>query len=328
MHKELMKAIVLKKYGSPKHLKIQEIAKPTPKEHEVLIKVHATAVNDYDWSLVRGKPYLYRLLFGLLKPKRKMAVPGMEVAGTVESIGVNTSMFKVGEAVYGDTSQYAFGSFAEYMCVNEKALIHKPVNMSFEEATSLSHASMLAYQGLFDAGKLQDNQHILINGAGGGVGTFGLQLAKLHKAVVTGVDTGDKLSAMKSMGFDQVIDYKKEDFTKNGQQYDLILDCKTNRSTFAYIRSLKSGGIYATVGGNLNRLIQLLFLRRWISLMHKKTVQIVALKPNKDLSYINELFKANKLSCTIDGPYQLSEASKAIQYFGEGKHTGKVVITL
>ena len=322
-----MKAIVLTKYGVPSEvLQLQEMPQPSPKEHEVLIKVHTSAVNDYDWSLTRGKPFLYRLMFGLMKPKRP--IPGMELAGTVEALGAKATKFKVGDAVYGDTSDHGFGSFAEYMCINEKALIQKPDNMSFEEATTIPHASMLALQGLRDTGKIQEGQQVLINGAGGGVGSFGLQIAKLHHAEVTGVDTGDKLQMMQSLGFDHVIDYKQEDFTKLGQQYDLILDAKTNRSPFAYLRALKPNGLYVTVGGTLPKLFQALFFKPWISLFSSKRVHIVALKPNKDLSYIHELFEAGKIKCIIDGPYPLSEVPMAIQHFGEGKHSGKVVISV
>lgn len=283
-------------------------------------------MNDYDWSLVRGKPYLYRLLFGIVKPKRQ--IPGMELSGVIEDLGKNAKSFKVGDAVYGDISGYGFGSFAEYICINEKALALKPGKMSFEQAASIPHASMLAVQGLIDIGKIQKEQKILINGAGGGVGTFGLQVAKLYNAEVTGVDTGDKLNMMKSIGFDHIIDYKKEDFTKNRQCYDLILDAKTNRSTFNYVRSLNSNGKYVTVGGSIVRLLQALILKPLISMFSKKSVHIVALKPNKDLDYVNELFEAGKIKPVIDGPFKLSETPKAIRYFGDGKHKGKVVITI
>lgn len=283
-------------------------------------------MNDYDWSLVRGKPYLYRLLFGIVKPKRQ--IPGMELSGVIEDLGKNAKSFKVGDAVYGDISGYGFGSFAEYICINEKALALKPGKMSFEQAASIPHASMLAVQGLIDIGKIQKEQKILINGAGGGVGTFGLQVAKLYNAEVTGVDTGDKLNMMKSIGFDHIIDYKKEDFTKNRQCYDLILDAKTNRSTFNYVRSLNSNGKYVTVGGSIVRLLQALILKPLISMFSKKSVHLVALKPNKDLDYVNELFEAGKIKPVIDGPFKLSETPKAIRYFGDGKHKGKVVITI
>ncbi|MGH1366882.1 MAG: NAD(P)-dependent alcohol dehydrogenase [Calditrichia bacterium] len=321
-----MKAMVFATYGSPDVLQLTEMPKPTPKDDDVLVKIHATAVNDYDWSLVRGKPFLYRIVFGFFKPRKP--IPGMELAGTIEAIGANVTSFKVGDAVYGDTSEYGFGTFAEYICVNEKALVLKPEKMTFEEATTIPHASMLAFQGLMDKGKIQQGERVLINGGGGGVGTFGLQLAKLHGAHVTGVDTGEKLQMMKELGFDHVIDYKKEDFIKNGQRYDLVLDAKTTRSSFAYPRALKPGGRYVTVGGNLTRLLQLLFLKRWISKFSGKQLHIVGLAANKDLDYINELFDAGKIKCIIDGPYKLEESAKAIQRFGDGKHSGKVVVSI
>ena len=319
-----MRALVFTKYGSPEVLQLKEIAKPTPKENEVLVKIHATAVNDYDWSMIRGKPYLYRLLYGILKPKHQIA--GMELAGTIEALGPNANSFKIGDAVYGDISQYGFGSFAEYVCINEKALTLKPVKMSFEEAAAIPHAAMLAVQGLLDIGQLQKGQKILINGAGGGMGTFGLQIAKLYDAEVTGVDTGGKLKMMKELGFDYIIDYKKEDFTKNKQCYDLILDAKTTRSTFRYLRALNPNGKYVTVGGYLNRLIPIIILKPFISIISKKRVHMVALKPNKDLEYINELFSVGKIKPVIDGPYKLSEVPGLIQYFGEGRHKGKIII--
>ncbi len=249
-------------------LQLKEVEKPIPKENEVLVKVIATAVNDYDWSMVRGKPYLYRLMFGIIKPKRK--IPGMELAGIIEALGTNATSFKVGDAVYGDISGYGFGSFAEYICINEKALKLKPGKMSFEQAASIPHASMLAVQALIDIGKVEKGEKILINGAGGGFGTFGLQIAKLYNTEVTGVDTGDKLKMMKSIGFDHIIDYRKEDFTKNGQRYDLILDAKTNRSTFNYLRSLSPNGRYVTVGGTISRLLQAFILGPLIRLFSKK----------------------------------------------------------
>ncbi len=319
-----MRALVFTKYGSPEVLQLKEIAKPTPEENEVLIKIHATAVNDYDWSLIRGKPYLLRLLYGILRPKHQ--IPGMELAGTIEELGANVNLFKIGDAVYGDISEYGFGSFAEYVCINEKALTLKPDKMSFEEAAAISHAAMLAMQGLIDIGEIKKGQKILINGAGGGVGTFGLQIAKLYDAEVTGVDTGNKLKMMKELGFDHIIDYKKEDFTKNKRRYDLILDAKTTRSTFQYLRVLNPNGKYVTVGGYLIRLIQVLILKPWISVFSNKRVHIVALKPNKDLEYINELFSAGKIKPVIDGPYKLGEVPGIIQYFGEGKHIGKIII--
>ena len=321
-----MKAINLIKYGSPETLQIKEVQIPEPAENELLIKVQATAINDYDWGMIRGKPYLYRLIFGISKPKRQ--IPGMELSGTVEALGPGARLFKKGDEVYGDISENGFGSFAEYVCVDERAVVKKPAKMSFEEATAIPHASMLAFQGLFDKGNLQNGQNILINGAGGGVGMFALQIAKLHECQVTGVDTAEKQEMMKSLGFDHFIDYRKEDFTKSGQQYDLILDTKTTHSPFAYARALKPGGIYVTVGGNIIRLLQAYILKSLVKWSTKKTISILALRPNKDLNYINGLFEEGKIHCIIDGPYPFEKIPWAVRYFGEGKHKGKVVISL
>jgi len=321
-----MKAIVFEKYGTTEVLELKEVEKPIPKENEILIKVRAVAINDWDWQLMQGTPFVSRLMHGLLKPKTRIL--GCDISGQIEGVGRNASKFKPGDNVYGDISESGFGGFAEYVCVHEKALCLKPAGMTFEEAAATSHAAMLAVQGLIDIGQIQQGQKLLINGAGGGVGTFGVQIAKLYGTEVTGVDSLEKFDTMRSMGFDHLIDYKKEDFTKNGQRYDLILDAKTNRSIFDYVHSLSPNGIYATVGGSMARLLQVLSLSPWVSMVYKKKIRVVALKPNKDLAYINKLFIEGKIKYVIDGPYKLSEVPKAIQYFGEGKHKGKVIISL
>jgi NADPH:quinone reductase-like Zn-dependent oxidoreductase len=321
-----MKAIVLTSYGAPDVLQLEDVAKPEPGRGEVLVKVHATAVNDWDWCFVRGKPYIFRLVFGLLRPK--VAVLGAEVAGTIEATGNGARKFQPGDHVYGDISEAGFGGFAEYVCVREDALSRKPAGMTFEQAAALPHAAMLALQGLVDVGQIRQGERVLINGAGGGVGTIGLQIAKRYQAEVTGVDSALKLDALRSVGFDHVIDYRQEDFTKNGQRYDLILDTKTNRSTFRYLRSLNPGGRYVTVGGHVPRLLQALCMGPLISRFSSKKVRIVGLKPNKDLGYVSDLFETNGLKCVIDGPYQLSDVPQAVQRFGDAKHVGKVVITV
>lgn len=322
----MMKAFFCAKYGEPADLQLLEIDIPVPAKNELLIKVIATAINDYDWSLVRGKPYIYRLLFGMLKPKNP--VPGMELAGVVVATGSQVTAFKPGDEVYGDISEYGFGSFAEYCCINEKAVVLKPAAMSFTDAASIPHASMLAYQAIVEKGNVQHGQKILINGAGGGVGTFGLQIVKQFDVTVTGVDTGEKLERMKSTGYDHCIDYTKEDFTKNGQRYNLVIDTKTNRSPFTYLRSLHKNGKYITVGGKIGLLLQLLFLKYFIRIFSNKRILIVALKSNRDLEYIHKLYAAGKIKPVIDGRYAFTEIPKAIQYFGEGKHNGKVVVTI
>ena len=322
-----MKAMVFERYGSPDVMKLKEVEKPIAKDDEVLIKVQATSVNDWDWGLVRGKPFIIRMIFGaFFKPKIKIA--GTDVAGTVEAVGKDIKTFEVGDAVYGDLSECEFGGFAEYVCVKENALMLKPAEISFEEAAATPHAAILAVQGLIDEGKIKKGQKILINGAGGGVGTFGIQIAKQYNVEVTGVDSAEKLTMMKSLGFDHVIDYKKQDFTKNGQQYDLILDAKTNRSIFAYTKSLKPNGTYVTVGGEMSRIIQIALFGGLTSFSTKKKLKVLSLKPNKGMDYINKLFDKGQITPVIDGPYKLKELPKILQYFGDGRHKGKVVIRI
>jgi NADPH:quinone reductase-like Zn-dependent oxidoreductase len=319
-----LKAVVYTKYGGPEVLQINEIEKPYPKDDEVLIKVYAVSINNWDWGLLHGD-FINRLLNGLLKPKKKIL--GSDIAGRIEAVGKNVIQFKTGDEVYGDLSGQ-WGGFAEYTCAREKALALKPVSMSFEEAAAIPQAAMLAVQGLLDRGKIQPGQKLLINGAGGGVGSFAVQIAKLYRVEVTGVDSTSKLDMLRSIGFDHVIDYTKEDFTKNGKCYDLILDVKTNRSMFNYARALCRNGVYVTVGGSIGRLFQALFLAPWISLIHKKYIRLVALKPNKDLAYMNELFETGKVKPVIDGPYKLDEVPEAFRLFGKGEHKGKLVITM
>ncbi len=305
-------------------LQLQEISKPTPKDDEVLVKVHAVSLNDWDWGLLHGD-WVNRIMYGVFAPKKKIL--GSDIAGRIEAVGKNVQQFKPGDEVYGDLSGQ-WGGFAEYVCAKEKAVARKPAAMSFNDAASIPQAGMLAVQGLIDEGKIQQGQKILINGAGGGVGTFGIQIAKLYNTEVTGVDRTEKLDMMRALGFDHVIDFTKEDFTKNGQQYDLILDAKTNRSMYDYLRVLSPEGRYVTVGGSMSRLLQALFLKRWILKSRKKHIRIVMLKPNKDLAYMNQLFTEGKLKPVIDGPYSLENVPEAFKHFETGKHKGKIVVQI
>jgi NADPH:quinone reductase-like Zn-dependent oxidoreductase len=320
-----MKAIVYTKYGPPDVLQLKEIEKPTPKDNEVLVRVHAASVNSWDWDLLRGTPFLIRL-WGLLKPKYKIL--GADIAGRVEAVGRNVKQIQPGDEVFGDLCECGWGGFAEYVCARENALALKPSSMTFEEAAAIPQAAVLALQGIRDKGQIQPGQKILINGAGGGVGTFALQIAKSFGAEVTGVDSTGKLDMMRSIGADQVIDYTQEDFTKNGQRYDLILDVAAYRSIFDYKRALSPRGIYVLVGGSMARIFQTMFLGPWISMTGSKKMGILAYKPNKDLAYIKELFEAGKVKPVIDRRYPLSEGPEALRYFGEGHARGKVVITV
>ncbi len=322
-----MKAIVLTQYGSPDDLELKDIEKPTPNDGEVLVKVHATSVNDWDWCLVRGVPFYIRLFCGWRKPN--IQIPGAEVAGRVTAVGPKVTRFEPGDAVYGDISEGGFGGFAEYVCVPETALALMPEKMIFTEAAAIPHAAMLAVQGLIDVGQLQPGQRLLINGAGGGVGTFGVQIAQaIGVKDVTGVDRASKFDLMRSLGFTHTIDYTQTDFTEGQERYDLILDTKTNRSPCKYLQVLNPGGTYVTVGGLMPRLLQVLLFGQITRRFTQKTVRLVGLQPNKDLTYTNELFAAGQLKPVIDGPYSLSEVPRLIQYFGTGQHQGKVVITL
>jgi NADPH:quinone reductase-like Zn-dependent oxidoreductase len=321
-----VKAIVLTEYGSVDALRVEDVPKPVPESSEVLIKTRAFAVNDWDWCLMRGSPFYIRLMFGWLRPK--VAIPGVDVAGVVETVGRDVTRFRPGDAVYGDLSENGFGAFAEYVCADEGAVAAKPAGMSFVQAAALPHAAMLAIQGLRDRGRLEAGQALLINGAGGGVGTLGLQIAKAIGVEVTGVDSTVKLETMRALGFDHVIDYTREDFTRSGRRYDLILDTKTNRSVFRYLRALNPNGRYVTVGGHTGRLFQTLIIGPLIRLLLKKEARVLALEPNKDLNEINTLFEAGGLDPVIDGPYELADLPEVMQRFGEGRHHGKLVISL
>ncbi|MEM9987588.1 MAG: NAD(P)-dependent alcohol dehydrogenase, partial [Bacteroidota bacterium] len=272
-----MRAMTFSQYGLPSVLELSELALPVPRPREVLVEVYFSAVNDFDWSMVRGKPWLYRLMFGLWKPKQQ--VPGMEMSGVVRATGSEVSRFQVGDAVYGDLSDHGFGSFAEYVCLPEDAFRKKPPQMSFETAAALPHAALLAWQSFQQVPKIDDGHRILINGAGGGVGTLALQMIRYSDAKVhlTGVDAWEKLDQLRDLGFDEVLDYRAQDFTQLGQKYDFILDCKTHRLPWRYLKALKSGGYYMTVGGKLGSLLLLLIFRPFARVFHRKNLRLLAL---------------------------------------------------
>lgn len=316
-----MKAIVYNKYGTTDVLKLKEVQVPTPKDNEVKVKVHAVSVNSWDWDLLRGKPFLARI-GGLLKPKYKIL--GADIAGRVEEIGIDVKHFHPGDEVFGDISWCGWGGFAEYVCVREDALTLKPSTMTFEEASAIPQAGVLALQGL-RKGQIQEGHKVLINGAGGGVGTFALQIAKLYGAEVTCVDNTGKMDLLRSIGADYVIDYTQEDL--KGRCYDLILDVVGSRSIFDYKRLLNPNGTYVMVGGPFSLILQIIFLGPLISRIEKKTMNILVHKPNKnDQNFLNDLFVDGTIVPIIDKQYALSEVAEAIQYLGEGKAKGKVVI--
>jgi NADPH:quinone reductase-like Zn-dependent oxidoreductase len=320
----LMKAIVYERYGPPDVLQLKEIEKPAPKDDEVLVKVHAASVNAADWHLLRGKPFLMRLMgFGLLKPKNKIL--GSDIAGRVEAVGRNVKQFHPDDEVFGKI----LGGFAEYACAHENELVLKPANTSFEEAAAVPLASITALQGLRDKGKIQPRQKVLINGASGGVGTFAVQIAKSFGAEVTAVCSTKNSDMARSIGANHVIDYTKEDFTKNGQGYDLILAANGYHSILDYKRALAPTGTYVMTGGSMAQLYQAMLLGPWISMTgSKKMGNLMAKFNQKDLVFMKELLEAGKVKPIIDRRYPLSEVADALRYLEEGHARGKIVITV
>jgi NADPH:quinone reductase-like Zn-dependent oxidoreductase len=317
-----MKAIVYHEYGSPDVLKLEEVEKPTPKDDEVLVKVHAASANPADWHLMRAEPFLARLENGLLKPKNTKL--GADLAGRVEAVGRNVTQFQAGDDVFGGMPLDELGSFAEYVCTNEDALVLKPARLTFEQAAAVPLAAFTALQGLRDKGQIQQGQKVLINGASGGVGTFAVQIAKSYGTEVTGVCSTRNLDMVRSIGADHVIDYTQEDFTQNGQRYDLIFDAVGNRSVSDFQRALSPNGICSVAGfTSLSRLFQVMLLGG------KKIGLMETAKANKkDLVIIKELLEAGKVVPVVDRAYPLSEAAEAIRYLETGHARGKVVITV
>jgi len=319
-----MKAVIAERYGTPNVLQLKDVPAPVPKPGEVLVRVHAASVNDWDWENLRGQLLLTRLLNGPFTPK--VRILGGDIAGRVEAVGSQTTMFKPGDEVYGDLCMSGFGAFAEYVCAPEACLAPKPSGMTFEQAAAIPQAGMLAVQGLIDVGRIQRGQTLLLNGAGGGVGTFALQISRLYDARVTVVDKGSKLDMLRALGAEHAVDYMNEDFTRSGRTYDLILDAKMTRSPLEYLRALTPHGSYVTVGGHIPRLVQLGLLSRPIARFSNKRVRLVGLKPNKDLAYMNGLFEKGALIPVVDGVYALDAVPDAFRRFGTGDHLGKIVI--
>ena len=320
-----MKAVVYHEYGPPNVLKLEEVEKPVPHDDELLIKVHAVSVNRSDWEGLIGKP-LYARLGGLRKPSNKIL--GSDVAGRVEMAGKNNHQFQTGDDVFGEMEDYHSG-FAEYVRTRGKAWALKPASMTFEQAAAIPQAGVIALQGIRDKGQVQPGQKVLINGGGGGAGSLAVQLAKNYGAEVTAVDNTEKLDFMRSLGADHVIDYTRENFTKNGKQYDFILDLIAYRTAFAYARALQPNGSYYAVGGSVATFLQFLLFGSWIRRNSGKKVRLLMVQRNrKDLETITELCGTGKVRLTIDKRYPLSEVPEALRYLGEEHAKGKVVITV
>ncbi len=323
-----MKAIVYTEYGTPDNFQLKEVDKPAIKENEVLLKVYASSINSWDWDLLKGKPFLVRLIGGLFKPKNKIL--GADVAGVIEAVGSRVTDFKTGDEVFGDIAGRGFGGFAEYAAVPQKLLVKKPASMSFEQAAALPQAGLLALQGLRYKKPLQQGQYLLINGAGGGVGPIALQYAKSIGAHITCVDKKEKFDMLRSLGADELLDYRDADYTQTGKQYDYILDVIAHNSAADYKRALKPGGAFAMIGGSMGGLLfQMMLLQPLFSAFRNKKLGIMGYRVSQEgLNELSLLFEENKITPIIDKVFPLEETADAFRYFGEGNFKGKIVISV
>jgi NADPH:quinone reductase-like Zn-dependent oxidoreductase len=310
-------------------LQFKDVDKPIPQDNEVLVKVHAASANPADWHTMRATPFLARLANGFFKPRNPRL--GADVAGHVEAVGRAVTQFQVGDEVFGCMSLNAMSSFAEYACVREDALVSKPANITFEQAAAVPLAALTALQGLRNEGHIRSGQKVLVNGASGGVGTFAVQIAKSFGAEVTGVCSARNMDMVRSIGADHVIDYTREDFTNNGQQYDLIYCAVGNRTISDYQRALKPEGVCVIAGfTNLRLLFTHMIIGPRRSKAGGKQVGLMpTMKPNqKDLMFLKELLEAGKVIPVIDRSLPLSETAEALRYLETGRAKGKVVITV
>ncbi|MCP4142805.1 MAG: NAD(P)-dependent alcohol dehydrogenase [Chloroflexi bacterium] len=320
-----MKAYIHTTYGPPDLLQFKDVEKPTPKDDEVLVNIHAASLNAYDWHLLTADIFLSRMATGLLKPKSTLL--GADIAGIVEAVGKNIKLFKVGNEVFGDLASCGGGGFSEYVSVPESALALKPHNLSFEESAAIPMAAVTALQGLRDEGKIKPSQKVLINGASGGVGTFAVQLAKYFGAEVTAVCSTRNQELAQKLGADYVIDYTKENFTESGKEYDLILAANGYHPLSAYKRALTPEGVYVMAGGTMRQIFSAMLLGPLMSMGGSKKMGGVSAKPNqKDLTIMKELLEADKVKPIIDKRYPLSDLPEALSYLGEGHAQGKIII--
>ena len=328
-HQTTMKAIVRERYGPPDVLELRDVERPAIDDDSILVRVRAASINAYDWHMMRGRPSLVRIVAGLRKPKS--SAMGVDVAGQVEAVGKNVTQFRPGDEVFGSRS----GSLAEYVRgTSQSFLVPKPARLTFEQAAAVPMAGTTALQGLRDKGQIRPGQKVLINGASGGVGTFAVQIAKAFGAHVTAVCSTGNLEQARSLGADQVIDYTKEDFTRSGKRYDLILDVAASGSLSSRRRVLEPSGILVGVGSAdarygvmsiLGGLVEAAVLSR---LGKQKMPFFLAKTSKEDLMVLTELIEAGKVRPIIDRRYPLSETAEAMRYLEAGHARAKVVITV
>ncbi|RKF19475.1 NAD(P)-dependent alcohol dehydrogenase [Alginatibacterium sediminis] len=319
-----MKAIVYDQYGPPNVLRVADVPKPEPSDSQILVKIYALSINSWDWDTLTGKPFEYRFGSGLFKPKSSL-IHGCDIAGVIEAVGKKVIHFQVGDAVFGDLGEGGWGAFAEFICVSEDQLSIKPASMSFEKAACLAHGGNLAVQGLADCGQIKSGQKVLINGGGGTTGTLAIQIAKSFGAEVTAVDHQLKLDCMVELGADHVMNFTNHDFTQSPTKYDLIFDMKTSRRLSNYQSVLTDNGNYVTVGGKTSKILPIVLFGK---LRRKCKMHMLVYKPNKNNSYLLELFEQNQLIPVIDRCFSLDQCVEAFAYFGKGDFKGNVVVTV
>ncbi|HEV2218089.1 MAG TPA: NAD(P)-dependent alcohol dehydrogenase [Candidatus Dormibacteraeota bacterium] len=325
----VMKAIVRDRYGSPDVLTLAEVEKPAVKEEDVLVRVRAASLNADDLEYLYGKSPFTRMAIGFGKPRVRGL--GVDVAGQVEEVGRNVTEFREGDEVFGNMTVYGLGAYAEYVCAPARAFALKPARLTFEEAATIPQSAVLALQGLRGKRPVQSGDQVLVNGAGGNVGPFAVQIAKYFGAEVTGVDSTGKLDLMRSVGADHVIDFTREDVIRTEQRYDLILDVVARRSMWEWRRALKPGGVYVMLGASTRLLLQGTFLGPLISMTGSRKLAVMWWwKPFKqqDVAFLNELIEAGRLVPVIDRRYPLSEVPAALRYLESGQARGKIVITM
>lgn len=323
-----VKAIYCNRYGTPANFVLKDVPKPLPRKNEVRVKTHAASINSWDWDMLKGNHFIIRLISGVFRPKYKIL--GADIAGVVEAVGSEANFFKPGDEVFGDIAGGGFGGFAEYVCAPEKLLAKKPSAMSFEEAASLPQAGLLALQGLRYKGELRAGDELLLNGAGGGVGTIGLQYAKFRGTTVTCVDLEEKFSLLRSLGADNCIDYTQTDYTRTGKQYDKILDVIAHRRVRDYKRALKPQGIFSMIGGSMGGLlINLLLFNRFHSSGKGKKLGLMGYRVSREaLDELAQLCEKGIIKPVIDRVYPLEKTAEAFEYFGKGKVQGKIIIAI
>lgn len=322
-----MQAVVYSKYGGPEMLEVAEVDRPTPAEDEVLVRVQSASVNAGDWHLLRGSPFLVRLIYGGIR-RPSIPILGVDIAGEIAAVGDAVADVAVGDEIIADLSTSGFGGFAEYVCVPDSMVVTKPASVSSEAAATIPTAGVAALQALRDVGGLRAGESVLVNGASGGVGTFAVQIAKSLGANVTGVCSTGKMDVVRSLGADDVIDYTEEDFTESGNRYDLIVDTAGSHSIRAVRRALTPGGRYVMVGGPFRRFLGAMVVGPFVSMFGPETVRAFTIQPNRDdLAVVRDLLESGEVTPVIDRTYPLADVAEAIRYLEDGRAVGKVGVS-